>query len=146
MSPAKRFTWCVCVCYCLFVSCTVALAFARLLAACRPTTIITITIMPAIAMRDNCTTLGTASEQRARLSLLFLFLLYGLQIICGLRRRTDKEHTKITTKTSCNEVVLAGRNRVGWDKVVILDVIRYDAFVTVRAGFGEGETGNGIGS
>lgn len=35
---------------------------------------------------------------------------------------------------------------MGWGKVVILDVIRYDAFVTVRAGVGEGETGNGIGS
>lgn len=51
------------------------------------------------------------SESGAQDSLLFLTLLYGLQIICGLRRRTDKEHTKITTKTSCNEL-LAGSN--GW--------------------------------
>lgn len=59
------------------------------------------------------------SESGAQDSLLFLILLYRLQIICGLSRRTDKEHTKNTTKTSCNEL-LAG----SYGGKVYLDVIR----------------------
>lgn len=76
-SNLARRRLCVSVCVCV---CTVALAFARLLAACRPTTIITITItiMPALEMRKNCTTsLGTARAARKTLfSFSFCFTGY----------------------------------------------------------------------